>query len=433
MKKLQLFLFGLTAWLNSGAQNVLVPPVVPNVYTGMDLVTRTNPYLLIQEADENNPGNWINAQRSTYMLSQVPGYTSQVKNEFWENNEWVESYLQTDSFILDAQNRFDLAFENTVYNYPGFVYRMKLKYKYDYDQNGKVVQIDMKSANPPTSENYSDYALYKYFYDGSGRRILDTLIYTQASAPYRVHYTYDASGQAIDELWLVSNPSQPVDSFIRRTFAYENGHLSAETSQSYDEDNEVWFYQSADTLTYNAQGRVSGRITWGMVSINGSDFEFAPIRNESYTYTSSGMLEELIRLRWLNNEWVKENKINLFYDSAGAAILGLGYDANGGSWLTVPTSRILFKEFVGLAEAKGSNPEVVLYPVPAHDKIQILSKTALQNQALITDMAGKQMHVQLEHSGNHQYQVSVNLPSGLYLLNLMTQDGFAQQVKMVVE
>lgn len=414
MKKIQLLLFGISLSCAIQAQKSIVPSIVDLPETGIQQLSRQYPYMLFQEADQAQVGNWINTQLNTFILSDVPGYVAHRSTRLWENNEWMDSYTQSDSILLDNQSRLGLVYEDALYNYPGFVYRQRLKYAFEYETDNQVRNIDIKSANPPTSNNYSNYARYHYMYDGSGKRVMDSLFYSQAAYPYLVYYYYHQDGKASREVWITPDPSADSDSSFQRLYNFDGENLTSTLQLSYDENAMEWFPQSADTFTYNAQGKIDSRITYGFVSVNGSDFEFAPVRNELYTYNTSGKLIEIIEKDWVDNAWINTRKTTILYDAGDEPVFGFTYTYVNGNWNTVASARILFKATVGLKNVNAEK-NLVLYPNPANDKVFIELPGNTLKSVTLFDFSGKAFQVDLTTAGPSRYTFETEgLASGLY-------------------
>ncbi|MFA6259893.1 MAG: T9SS type A sorting domain-containing protein [Bacteroidia bacterium] len=431
MKKVQLLLFGISLSCAIQAQKSIVPSIVDLPETGLQQLSTQYPYMLFQNADQTQAGNWINAQLNTFILSPVPGYLANRTTRIWENNAWMDSYVQSDSILLDNQSRLGLVYEDALYNYPGFVYRQRLKYAFEYETDNQVRNIDVKSANPPTSTNYSDYARYRYMYDGSGKRIMDSLFYTQAAYPYLVYYYYNPDGKPVQEVWITPDPSADTDSSFQRVYNFDGENLTSTLQLNYDEDAMEWFPQSADTFTYNAQGNIDSRITYGFVSVNGSDFEFAPIRNELYTYNTGGKLIEIIEKDWVDNAWINSRKTTILYDAGDEPVFGFTYDYENGDWNTVASSRILFKATVGIKNVNAEK-NLMIYPNPASGKVFIELPDLLVQTATLIDYTGKAFKVDLKSEGETRYSFeTAELASGLYWVKVSQGENSYTQKLMI--
>lgn len=418
MKRIQLLLFGISLTCATQAQKSIIPPIVDLPETGFQQLYNRYPYMLLQDADTAQAGNWINTQLNTFTYSDVPGYFAKRSTHLWENNAWADSYIQSDSILLDNQSRLDLVYEDAMYNYPGFVYRQRLKYQFEYEADNKIRNINAKSANPPTSGNYFDYARYRYMYDASGKRVMDSLFYVQAPYPYLVYYYYNAAGKPTQEVWITPDPAADTDSSFQRRYIYDGEKLTATLQLSYDEELMEWFPQSADTFTYNGQGQIDGRVTWGFRSINGSDFEFAPIRNELYAYNTAGKLHEIQEKEWMDNAWEFTRKTTILYNAGDEPVLGFTYYYANGQWNTVASGRILFKSTVGLRNLSAGK-EMTLYPNPAADKVFIELPDVKANQATLIDISGKAFQVELMALGNARYAFETrDFAKGLYWVKI---------------
>ena len=402
------------------AQNTLIPELAISPSTGMEYLNKTYPYILTQDADTVNPGNWTNNSRNTFIVSSVPGYTKETKNSGWNVGSWTDYYLVEDSFVLDNQNRLSVVIDDTKYNYPGYTNHTKLRYQYTYDANGKLTLLDVKTANPATTNNYVKYMKYVLLYDANGRRLLDSLYYTQATFPYLIGYEYNSNNKVVKEAYIDTDPAADMDSANIMYYSYAGSNMLTSVSTYYDATTSSYLYQGADTFTYDAQNRVIKRISYGLVSYNGSDFVFTPSTNETYSYNAAGKLEEIKSKYWLDSMWYDFNKTTILYDAGDQPFLGYIYPWNNGNYSTKPSQRLMFTEFSGIKDIAKMDDQLIVYPNPASESlnIKLIEKPLRNAQIHIVDITGKTNVEIMNVSGSLVTLDISSLSKGIYFMQI---------------
>lgn len=419
MKKTVLLLCSFLAFAFHGmAQNDFEQAIVPAPVTGLQYFTTTYPYIMVQSMDTAHAGNWLNSMRYTFVPADVAGYTKDKKTEEWNTNSWgmVEEYK--DSIMLDNQNRMSVVIDDVNYNFPGYVSHDKYKYSYSYNAAGKTSIIDVKKASPATSTNFLAYQKLIINYDNNNRRIGDTLYSAQVAKPYFASYVYDNNQQVIREYWIDTDPAADKDTAYIAYHTYSGNHLASSVGYSYDKTIPGYALQSCDSFFYNAQQQISSDIQYSYTSVNGGPFEFGPYSKESYTYSSSSKLTDIITESYADSSWYPSSKLSVMYDGNDMPMLGYTYAYINGTLSTTPYERYFFNEFTGVKEIR-SKAGFSLYPNPAHDQICM---THLENgnvQYLISDISGKMISEATENIKENQLVVHVSgLNKGIYFIHV---------------
>jgi hypothetical protein len=197
---------------------------------------------------------------------------------------------------------------------------------------------------------------------------------------------------------------------------------------SFDATSDDWTLTFADTFEYNTLNQVSKRITAGYVYIDGSLY-FQPYRNESYSYTNSGQLLEMIIRSWENNTWFDRSKTTITYSAGGNAEVGYQYAIDNGSWSTTPYYKYIFEFATAIPQIQQRSKKATIYPNPASNQLMIESINELTDLTLF-DMSGKSCY-QKTINGNHQIDLS-SFENGLYFL-ILSKGGEHYKQKILIQ
>jgi len=399
-------------------------PLIPTVYTtptsGFRQLVAENPYVLEQQMTS---GNWVNKQLFTYQNASNIDRVGVVKTSQWQSNAWKDVQIQKDSFILDGQNRITSAIEEVTYDYgPSYQYKSKSKYIYTYDANDVITKVIVQSASPATSNNFSNSYTVTLYYNPDGSRNYDSMYYYSQHESYLQRYAYNNDGSIAGVFGL--NIAGDTTSKMYVTYSAP-GQVYTDISSYLDESSDTWELQSADTFTYNAEGKISGYISWGIL-FDGTNIQFAPFSNDSYHYTTSGKLDEIIMRSNNNGTWENDSKITILYSPQDKPVLGNAYAASGAGWSSTPNLKYLFEVPTGIASVYGSTINASVYPNPAKDivVIDLENRSEKIKEIKMFDLNGKSVSPVV----NTDQTIDVSgLTNGIYSLTIITDTGASVQ------
>jgi hypothetical protein len=410
--------------LLASAQQSLIPTVWDRPVTGFNQLVEENPYMLQQQMVS---GQWANFQRFTHQIAPNVDHIGESITSQWQASasEWKNVQIQKDSFVLDGQNRISVAIEEVLYDYGQFTYQAKNKYQYTYDANNAITFINVMSAVPANSNNYTNSWTMSLFYNPDGSRNRDSMYYYSQQEVYVSSYNYNPDGSIASNFGF----NEIGDTISKAYFSYYTPtRMRTNTSSYLDETSDTWETQNADSFTYDAEGNISGYISWG-IFFDGTNTQFAAITNDSYHYSASGKLDEIITRTWNsgNNAWDDDSKTTILYNPQDKAVLGNIYASTGsGGWESTPTYRYLFDVPTGIANVYGSRINASVYPNPTKDIIII----KLENQSdeikdiKLFDLKGKSISPVV--NADHTIDLS-SLNDGIYSLLVITENGASVQ------
>lgn len=399
-------------------------PIIPSVYnypaTGFRKITAENPYVLEQQMVS---GQWTNYQLFTFSIAPNIDRVGKVKTSQWQSNAWKDVQIMSDSFVLDGQNRIATAIEESSYDYSGFQYQSKSKYIFTYDNaNNRITKVNIMNAVPATSNNYSNYWNITMYYNPDGSRSYDSTYYYSQHESYVQYYNYNLDG----DMTSVFGFNAAGDTSSKMYITYAAPGKTQTTFTTYlDETSDEWETSNADTFTYDGAGLVSNYISWGNV-FDGTNLTFGPITNESYHYTASNKLDEIILRSSTGGAWTNDSKITILYNQDDKPVLGYAYAPSGNGWSSTASLKYLFDVPTGIASVYGSTINASVYPNPAKDIITIdfENRSEKIKEIKLFDLNGKSVSPVL----NVDQTIDVSgLTNGIYCLTIITDNGASVQ------
>jgi hypothetical protein len=418
MKKF-LSLFLLFSCYNAFSQIELsqlftIPP------SGMELLGNQNPYILAQQMNGSTWQDYRLYRNSK--ASNIDSIGFNIVSDWQNNNIWKDLQINRDSFILNNQGNVGIHISDDEYFFSTTSYRMKRRYTYSYASPGKPVAAKLEYADEPDYTSYYDVAEVLFNYDQNGRRIHDSVYYYDNGIRMHEYFIYDNLGRLSAQFSL---EGQDTIAKTYLTYNYISHSVATATTTSLNQHNE-WIISAADTMLYDAQGRVQRHIQWGLVlDQSAPELHTGLISDESYHYTSANKPDEIIYTASFGEKY----KITIEYNNQNKPVIGYRYDLNPGSgWSTEPSMRYLFEVPTGLNDQliNGDKHNVSVYPNPATDLITISIEDASDKikEIKMFDLNGKRMSP--VENADHTIDVA-SLCNGMYGLIVITENGLSVQ------
>ncbi len=433
MKKTITFLTFLFTQTWVLAQSFL-PEVVPEPLTGFNKINNDNPFVMTQIIGTDNL--WYNLVSYTWIPADIPGYKKEKSSSQFMGDTWVQIVLEQNTFTGDAQKKLLSAIQETTIDYGSTIEKTKLKYQYTYNSNQKHSYILVQQALPASSSNFKDYYNINYTYDNTGLRIKDSTYYYTTSTSKKRFYLYNGSNlQTLTEIDGYSGDTLNLSFY---TFVDNRMHTSYTLTRNQTSD--ILEPLKTDTLEYDENGNILRHVSFGLYDDNGQLFPFTPLKNEEYTYDSSGQMKEMFRKSWDYNQvqWVNVSK-TVFTSEGDIPRVGYRYGWNSGlmKYDQNPSVRFLFNLLTGLPyHNDDTKSDVMLYPNPAKNKVNmafpsiVLSYESVNYE--IYNMKGELVSVPvLVKDGIAEFDVS-NLQQGIYQVRLISGDHVITK-KLLVE
>lgn len=395
------------------------PTAVSIPETGFEHLRSVNPYILSLTADGVN---WIPERRFIREIAPNVDYTGTDIVSSWKGNTWEDNQTMLDSFELDTANRLSVVYNKSKYNYPGYTGESKAKYIFAYNASNQLTRLDYYEADPSTSNNYKKNTVTYFTYDVNGKRTADSNIYYYSGVQvYRSHYVYDG-----DKLTFLVRLNG-TDTNTKTYYTYAGDLLTSTTSMTFDPGSDEWSINYTDTFEYDASHQVSRRTTAGYVFRDGN-VSFENYRNETYTYTASNQLQEIIERLWQDSAWSNYTKTSITYQTNNKPEVGYQYLAEGSGWSASASTKYLFQVSTGIKAISNPLAGIVCYPNPANDQTTIDMGSHSGNLRLF-DITGKCVYAQTGISGKHQIDLST-FNNGIYYATI--QSGQFQYTSKIV-
>ncbi|MES2379763.1 MAG: T9SS type A sorting domain-containing protein [Bacteroidota bacterium] len=431
MKKKYLTLL-LSMSVMAGFTQSLVPTLPEYPVIGFEKILRENSYVLEQRRAAND--TWIDNTRYTWIPSAIEPFRKESKTSQRTNNEWKDVQLNTDSFVLDNQNRIAIAIENVHYDYPDYTYTMVLKYNFTYAANNQPSKVVIMRAIPPTYDQFLDYYEIHYAYNGSGQRVKDSMFVYQTQESYISSHTYDGASNLIQTVYTESASDTITGNSI---YTYTNNKLHTVYTEGVNGNN--WSITAQDTFDYDNNGNVIRAIHHGMTT-NGQEFQLMPLSNDILQYNNQNQLTEVKSAYWPsdNSGWRNSQKYTFSYNN-NKPINGymFTFDSAGNVWSANPILRLLFSQPTGVkTEPAIIKYEVSVYPNPASKNVNIYIPFLNENQeATITlvNTKGENITVPVIRNQKEMALDIALLAKGVYMLKVQTNTSVVTQKLVITE
>ncbi len=433
MKKKYLTLLLSMSFMAGFAQSIL--PTLPEYpVIGFEKILRENSYVLEQSRVSNN--TWNDNTRYTWIPAAIEPFRKEIRTSQITNNEWKDLQLNTDSFVLDNQNRIAVAFEEVHYNYPNYTYTQGLKYIFTY-ANNKPSKIVVMWAIPPTYEQYVDYYEINYAYNALGQRVKDSTFVYQSQESYINVYSYDGTSNLTQTI----NMSSTSDTIIGNTiYTYSNNKLHTAYAVQLNTNTNKWEVVVQDTFDYDNNGNVVHSIRYGYGSNNGQDFRLMPVSNDSMHYNNQNELDEIKSAYWSsdNSGWKNSLKYTFSYNN-NKPINGymFPFDTVANVWYTNPSLRLLFDKPLGVKEGlETAKAEVSVYPNPASKNVNVYIPFLNDNQEVTINLLNTEGKNITVPSIRNQKEITLDvnlLPKGVYMLKIQTNNSAISKKILITE
>lgn len=366
---------------------------------------------------DNSSNDWKHNTRETLAYDNGGTKETHLLRLILSGVNWVNFYQFNKSY--DVNNNL---IQNIQQNWNGSAWDNSAKYDYGYDGNN----------------NETSY-LYSFFTSGNWQGYQRTL------------QSYDGNKldvKTMEEYDFVTMVFVPEEQFL---YTYNGDLLDYEISQIYFSDVTAWENDEKIDYIYNASNQVTDIDFFGFNSTTG-EFSDSPYKKIANSYTSEGLIEEIVTQIWATSEFVNTERFAYTYldgnqtelliqnwnsstmDWVNTARQIRDFDANDNeveliyeTWDTSVTpnawkgiSRSLnFWSTAETLEISEINKTMIttVYPNPATELIYINSNELI-NEVEIYNLRGKQV---LKSGKVSSLNVS-NLQAGIYLVKIISED-----------
>lgn len=330
---------------------------------------------------------------------------------------------------------------------------------YDYGsglEEGTTTIHNYNSQNKVTQTNYiSTYGNIRYngIYNTAGQLIkteqLDTFGGTQLMVKRSVYITYGTSGNRELDSSFSNSTNTPG---YKRTYTYDNNNnllvftayqynnnqwqMSLRQTSTYDNNNRQltqytegdygngFMMQSRDSFAYT--GAAVHPIYHSSDEWDDNNSVWTPIEILTYTLNTNQLPDTYIIYRYDNNQWDTVERDVYTYDGNNLLIRSNGYLYTGnGQFSTTPydVTNLYYEEYypASVSTAQEGKPQVIVYPNPANNSIQVVAKDGIATIAIV-GINGRVLHRQaVKQAGLQTLDIST-LPAGNYAVVLSAND-----------
>lgn len=331
---------------------------------------------------------------------------------------------------------------------------------YDYGsglEEGMTTTHSYNAQNKVTQTNYiSTYGSSRYngIYNTAGQLIrteqLDTFGGTQLIVKRSIYMTYGTSGNRESDSAFSNSTNMPG---YKRTYTYDsNNNLLVFTAYQYS--NNQWRMSLRQTSTYDNNNRqltqyTEGDYGSGFMMQSRDSFAYTgtavhpiyhstdewddnnsvwnPTEILSYTLNSNQLPDTYIIYRYDNNQWDTVERDVYTYDGNNLMVRSNGYLYTGnGQFNTTPydVTNLYYEEYypASVLTTQEGKPQVMVYPNPANNKIQVNVKDGISKVAVV-GIDGRVLHTHaVKQAGVQTVDIST-LPAGNYAVVLSGSDG----------
>jgi hypothetical protein len=366
--------------------------------TGEDILEKMNsglwnPTNWLSQMWEGN--DWLNMAYTEFYYNSNGLLTSDL-NKGWGDNDWVNNTRTTYTYEGNQQTIMQSD------NWENETWIPSSKSQWTYNENGRVTNIyDQNWMN----DEWVNVQQTTYTYDGEN--CIESLMQTWNNDAWETQakttYEYDGEGNntvSITEFWMMGfliNTGKDINTF-------DQGLKVSTLRQNLVGTD--WVDASKTTYSYNENRQQTQFISeqW-----TGSEWVFT--MNNQYTYDADGNNTEVLSQRWQDNDWVNFMKETINYEQAtDVEVIELS-----------PKNFKLFQNY-----PNPFNPSTVInYQLPVNSYVILKVYDILGNE--IATLVNEE-----KPAGNYQIEFNaVNLPSGLYLYKLQT-DNYSETKKMLM-
>ncbi len=429
LKLLSLIFLSLVNLASVQSQQIFQP-----VLLGIEALTDTSKFYIIQYRLTNGDTTWINSSKKVADPLPYSGYYKSNIDYYWVNQDWLHYIEKKDSLVVDGQNRLI-----EVYNFtlnasdPGLSSCQKTLNTYE---NNKLVNIRMQTSAAGSLNTFVDLSNTFRKYNAEGQRIEDSLYIYSSNKASKTVYIYNQSGEVTFK-FTTAFPTN--DTTYRGVYTYLNNKLITSFEESYNKVLGKWEPEYSDTLDYNTAGLVSKRIQYVLMTEQNQPIPtFQPLYINDFFYHQDKRIDYTLSQSWDKNskKWNKTSKSIYMYNAAkNNELMQVGSHpfVGGNSYTPIPYNRYTFGTYTGITNNDILPQPPVVYPNPATDQIHIgLNGNLTNGKVRITDLLGQQVHTALINNTQELVVDVSTLKNGIYLVFLETNQGTSVAKKMVV-
>lgn len=363
MKKVYTLISIVLVSMTSHAQyelNSIMDPIGwPVYYPGTGAID-TLETTISQDADSQNPGEWINVTKFV-SPKNAQGNLTELGNYLWADsiNDWVAEFAMTYTYTYNGSNQVT----EMVREQSSFGISIKRFANYTIDGNGNYTVGNYVDSFDLGGTIAFVLAKDEMTYNGNGQmteRIYSESGFMQTTLEFDTRYTFSYTGGNITEILEESWSGSAWENSQKQMLSYDgNGRLTEMITQEWD--GVSWLNEEKETFSYDAQGRLESQADY--VDTLGS---WENDNRSTYVYAvpnGNGMKIDYYDAEIGNGtSWANDHRYEFYYDGAEPQY-ALGYPWNGSAYDNTADERILFQDSVttqpGSAPIAPSNLMVV--------------------------------------------------------------------------
>jgi len=383
----------------------------PVPYTGLDILRKNNPYMIIRNISNATNGRQFNKEKYVtipYMTGNnlygvLGSYTYDSLSKQWKK------YAYNQYFIL-----YDFNSKSVPEAYIRQTYADSLKNKYiktNFRFSGKNMPDTQYFYTIGASD--TSYTGRNVFYYDTSDQLIHISRHNVSGSSVETFYAYTKDGRICNELRLEANtPFSTLDSVYQSSYDYDSsGKLLSFKEEVYDQAGraDMWTVKQMSTYTYNPKGLLSGDRMYTPDSSNDLTLESLHL----YTYTNDNQIETYIQMRSHNGVFTERHKLEVFYEGSQAKY-GYEYPWEDNDYSHIATRYYVFgsEDLLSVQTDLQVQKQFHVYPNPANHTIDI--EVDASRPLNICDLSG---HIVMHVPENHNRMVDISaLNSGIYVI-----------------
>ncbi|MGD0710535.1 MAG: T9SS type A sorting domain-containing protein [Bacteroidales bacterium] len=355
----------------------------------------------------------------------------------FSQNPQSGKYQKHTSFVNPVTNPLNLLSPKST------IYLMDSSYIWPYDSltstwntspEGKTVDFVYNSSNDLTSETdlqlsgstWKNMALITYTYNSDNKVLSELWKYWNTSSwvnQMQYSFVYNSSNECTSDtvqIWMGSTWQYSL--LYNNTFD-ASGNMTVELGK--DWSGSAWANDVQYIFTYNTSNQCTSNLekSW-------SGSAWVNYKQNAYTYNSNGDQISDIQQKWSGTTWVNYSNTIMYYNSnnlmTNSATRGWNSAAtkiNGGDSLCY-----YYKAVSGINELPAQEGNITVYPNPVTNNLTI----DVPEKATINILNTQGQHIETLLINGNLTNVDVsNLPSGVYMMEVITEKGI--EVKKLIK
>ncbi|MDO6596992.1 T9SS type A sorting domain-containing protein [Oceanihabitans sp. 2_MG-2023] len=338
------------------------------------------------------------------------------ENDIWLSNQWM--HFSTVDYTFN-QDCLPVIAVLQVLDFSSNTFVDSARLTTSYNANNLISETVNELWNGDTEIWENDRRSTQAY---SGNNLIEIINYLWIDNVWqldsRITNTYNTNNLIIES--VIENRDLNMNAWIAATkqeFTYNAVPLLINTLGSeWDQTNQVWINDGRTTFVYDVNNLLNTKTfeDW-------ENNDWVNDNQEVYTFDSNDFLIETLISNWNASTIVYDLERRELYtnNSQGYYTELIRDNYLLGSWIHASRDRRTYPECYTLNIENNATVTFSVYPIPAHDILNIITDTA-NSEAEILDLSGRVVHKKILFNKHNTIDIS-QLKIGVYLLRISNQ------------